>query len=955
VELLSQVQIVQLVFWFLALLELIMGLYVLLLNAWHTTNRHVSLSMFLLAAESLATSLLVQSVTAQEARIPVILLAITSFGIQSILLLTGILLIKPAWVQVRGARRWFWGLFYVLAALPAVLTFIDLTSGTRLFFTGLDPARYIGGIPITADYINGSLAAPMRVINLMVIPLLTMLVLAFLALFDKGLARNSRRLAGVLFLAQALAAFVQLGTANFLGAELRLLLTALLLTLAYAAATFTQLVSERRLQRGSVQVRLTLLILAISLPVLASVNIFLTSRARAMLENEALQTINLTGSSLASSSSIWLNSNVNLLYDLASRPEILTMDPVVQKPLLESTARIYAQLHLISTVDMLGRNIARNDNADPMNFSNDRWFLSARDGSSTNYETLIDRTSKVPALVVSVPIREPVQKTVLGAAMFSVNLDSIARQVKALEIGRGGYSYVLDQEDVVIAHPDPNYTRSLTDMTDYPPVSAARSGLTGNYRFIDENGNAWRANITALPNQWLVIVQVPEAELLAPISTLNSISWLGLVGSSLLLLFLSFLTIRQSMRPVRSLTDTAAAISRGDLTRLAPVESEDEFGVLARAFNSMINQLHELITGLEQRVASRTQDLERSLIQLQVTAEVARDSAAIHDLETLLESTARLISNRFSYYHAGIFLLDENRQFAVLRAASSEGGARMLARGHKLRVGQVGIVGYTAAQGKSRIALDVGSDAVFFDNPDLPHTRSEAALPLIARGQVIGVLDVQSTESGAFKTEDLDVLQVLADQVALAIENARLLDESRRSLQEIETLYGAQTQKAWKDQLLASTPAQYFDLRGVRPISPEEIPSTLKDDPNLLHVPIELRGQRLGWLRLKREAGSEPWTDQDRELAARTAAQAALALENARLMDAGRRRAEGERLVGKIAAQTQGSLNLEAVMRTAVQEIGRAIRVARVRIRLEDTPSEPAQENHNGSNGHHEE
>jgi len=176
-------------------------------------------------------------------------------------------------------------------------------------------------------------------------------------------------------------------------------------------------------------------------------------------------------------------------------------------------------------------------------------------------------------------------------------------------------------------------------------------------------------------------------------------------------------------------------------------------------------------------------EARRRAIQLEAASEVARGATATLDVDQLLDETVHLISNRFSFYHAGVFLVDEadvgvGGKYAVLRAASSAGGQRMLERGHKLAVGEVGIVGHVAGTGEYRIALDVGEDAAHFVNPDLPDTRSEMALPLVSRGQIIGVLDVQSVREAAFTAEDVAVLQTLADQLANAIANARLFEET---------------------------------------------------------------------------------------------------------------------------------------------------------------------------------
>jgi signal transduction histidine kinase/DNA-binding response OmpR family regulator len=200
------------------------------------------------------------------------------------------------------------------------------------------------------------------------------------------------------------------------------------------------------------------------------------------------------------------------------------------------------------------------------------------------------------------------------------------------------------------------------------------------------------------------------------------------------------------------------------------------------------------------------EETQRRATQLAAAAEIARDATAILDVDRLLEETVKLISAQFGFYHASVFLLDEPNEYAVLQAASSAGGQQMLRRGHKLRIGEAGIVGHVAATGEPRIATDVGSDAVFFDNPDLPETRSEMALPLKVRDRVIGVLDVQSTQSAAFAEEDVTALQTMADQLAVAIANGQLFqrvraDAMRRAL--INRVTQAATSSLEPKELLA--------------------------------------------------------------------------------------------------------------------------------------------------------
>ncbi|RLC64326.1 MAG: hypothetical protein DRI80_01675 [Chloroflexota bacterium] len=389
-----------------------------------------------------------------------------------------------------------------------------------------------------------------------------------------------------------------------------------------------------------------------------------------------------------------------------------------------------------------------------------------------------------------------------------------------------------------------------------------------------------------------------------------------------------------------------ARISSGDLEYTLDVRTGDEIEELGDEFNRMAGRLADLIGSLERRVAERTADLERRSVQLEAAAQVAREAAAIRDMDQLLDATVHLISERFGFYHAGIFLLDEPGEYAVLQAASSEGGRRMLERGHKLKVGEVGIVGYVAGTGQPRVALDVGEDAVFFDNPDLPETRSEMALPLRVRERVIGVLDVQSTQEAAFSDEDVAILATMADQLALAIENARLLEESQRALRELEALYGRRAWEAWRERTarrptayrytgveVEPAPPSFVLERGSLPLSDE--PAVLQEgDGRQLVAPIRLRGQTLGSIVLRRDPEEEPWSPEEVALMEEVSTQIALALENARLLEETQRRAEREHLVREITARVRASMDMDTILETAVRELGRALGTDRAFVRL---------------------
>jgi putative methionine-R-sulfoxide reductase with GAF domain len=210
----------------------------------------------------------------------------------------------------------------------------------------------------------------------------------------------------------------------------------------------------------------------------------------------------------------------------------------------------------------------------------------------------------------------------------------------------------------------------------------------------------------------------------------------------------------------------------------------------------LASQSQALQTASRQIEETARQSQRRAQV-LQAIIEVSRSITQMHDPDQLLHQITQLISQYFGFYHVGVFMLDETNRYAVLRAANSPGGQRMLARRHRLAVGTEGIVGHAVSTNRPRIALDVGADAAYFDNPDLPDTRSEIALPLHSGSTVIGVLDVQSIQESAFDEQDIQVLTALSDQVSIAIENARLFQESQAALAQAEDAYRQYVRQEW--------------------------------------------------------------------------------------------------------------------------------------------------------------
>ena len=366
---------------------------------------------------------------------------------------------------------------------------------------------------------------------------------------------------------------------------------------------------------------------------------------------------------------------------------------------------------------------------------------------------------------------------------------------------------------------------------------------------------------------------------------------------------------------------------------------QDEFTKTQRAAQQTLEALREERSKLEERVEERTAGLTRKTDQLRATSYIARKTAEVQDLATLLDTVCHLVTDQFGFYHTGIFLVNESGNHVVLQAASSEGGQRMVERGHSLSIGMQGIVGYAAAQKKPRIALDVGADAAFFNNPDLPLTRSEVALPLLIRNKVLGVLDIQSDRPQAFSMDDIDVLQTLSDQIAIAIENARLLDETQAAIMQLEALTTLRTQEAWVQKLREHGRAFTYTPLGLRA---EKLP---QNKGNTINASIVLRGRKIGNISIARK-GEGKWSRLDEGLLEEVASQVGLAVDNIRLLEEATQRARQEQTVGKLAAQFSQSLDLDTLLQTAARELGQLPDVSEVSVVIgqQDEPTSPAKQ-----------
>jgi GAF domain-containing protein len=373
------------------------------------------------------------------------------------------------------------------------------------------------------------------------------------------------------------------------------------------------------------------------------------------------------------------------------------------------------------------------------------------------------------------------------------------------------------------------------------------------------------------------------------------------------------------------------------------------------------DQLEEYASQLEE---SQNQ-LARRARYLEAAAQIAAAAVATHDPQQLLEPTAQLISQRFGFCHTSIFLVDDRHEWAVLRAASSAGGQRMLTDGYRLPLGQDNLVGYVAARGISQTVFDVKLDPGYADNPDLRDTRSMAALPLRARGTIIGVLEVHSTEPAAFNEEDVGVLQTLADQIAMAISNAQYHQESEETLAALQRAYGQISREAWL-RLLREQPHLGFrrDRLGVAPLAassapttttpntgtdldpekydgrPEEAPLDSRpegapQDEVVLIRPVQVRDQVVGVINARKPPEAGRWTSEETSLLEALIGQLEVAFEDARLYRASQRHAHFERLTRQITAKVHANPEIPVIAQTSITELVEALSSTRGFIQLD--------------------
>ena len=390
-----------------------------------------------------------------------------------------------------------------------------------------------------------------------------------------------------------------------------------------------------------------------------------------------------------------------------------------------------------------------------------------------------------------------------------------------------------------------------------------------------------------------------------------TVSLIALALGAILAYFIS----RTVSAPLRNLIESFKIVEAGDLSHRAAITATDETAEVAMHFNRMVAGLAELQGNLEQQVQERTR-------LLRATNDIAKVSSSILDPDELLARVINLFTEQFNYYYAAIYLLDPSEKWAELKEATGEAGKVLKQNRHRLELSGKSMVATCIRERMPRIAQNTSEEKQRMENPLLPYTRSEIALPLIAGDRVLGALNVQSTRAADFGQQVIETMQNMTAQVAIALENADLFQETRQRIKEMRAIQQQYLLQGWGSLSLSKEELEYA------------VGESNEANAQKFVAPISLRDQIIGQIDVE---GTSDWSAEQKNLIDAVAAQAAIALENARLVNESRQIAVRERMLAEINSRIWSSNTIEAVLQTAIRELGRRLDASSATIKLDLT------------------
>lgn len=578
-------------------------------------------------------------------------------------------------------------------------------------------------------------------------------------------------------------------------------------------------------------------------------------------------------------------------------------------------------------------------------------------GETTDTGRLLDLVVEDVEEVLSLQLIVPMQDSngFIGTLVVELNNISIVlSNLRLTGVNNESYSFVaspenanaiikLDSTPEQLINLDTQATRSSL------PLQEAQSYLSGDRSVI----GFYTPLFEDFRNDVILVVELDERIILgnipsAVITTTGPVILLTLSLIAIVLFLLNLIVIR----PLKAVTQAVRTINSGDFqSPLLMNTNHDEIGDLAETVIELREQLIELTDDMSARIEARNRDL-------QITQEISRVAISETNLDSLMNRVVNLIVERFeSIYHAQIFLIQGS--YAVLQASTGEAGQQLLTRGHRLGIGSLSVIGQVTQQNQTIIARDTATSEVHRRNEFLQETRAELAIPMRLGNRIIGVLDVQSTISDAFDEEAVAILETMTDQLAIAIENTRLYDESTRRLQELDQATRQRTQHNWQDFMYSQRVQQLathagakvvYDFSALREQAIQTRRFVIGDktdrDTIPIAMPITIRDLVLGVIEWEIEASQ--YNPNRVLLAEELVARLAVSLDNARLVQAGRQTAANERIINTISAKISGQSDIDQILQTAIQEVGQALRAPQVNIRLHQSNMNGGQDHENG-------
>lgn len=597
------------------------------------------------------------------------------------------------------------------------------------------------------------------------------------------------------------------------------------------------------------------------------------------------------------------------------------------------------------------------------------WQAAFGEGKGHLYITAIDETTGMK-LLVAMPIYNESRATVVGVVQAVFHFENIKELLDELDelfpdshVGAA----LFDSDRNVLAASLPPTTGAYVNPS-WLSSDAYRRGLSWQeLEFVNGEpalvGYSFVKKLTATSTDvvdeaiykldWSLLIYVPLADVYLSLNrALWTICLLALVWG-LILTAAGYGLIRILSGPLLQLVGVVAQEAAGDRNVRAWVYAPDEIGTLAQNINRLIEEKLALQHGVEQRFVERELEQKRRQQELEATAAIGAVTSATLELSDLIAQAVDLIHDRFGLYFVGVFLLNETRTWAVLHGGTGEAGGVLLSRGYRARI-DIGCIGQCITEGKAVLERD-GEHSAATELPELPYSRSELALPLRSRGEVLGALAVHSYHRDTFDGDLAVVLQIIADQIAVAIDSIRLFNARQEAMRSLQRAYGEASRDAWesllqtRDSMGAGYQAKRAGSIKLTPASPETWRSDAQrawqeermvqgDDEssheNYLALPIVVRGVVIGVIDVSKPLAAGAWTPGEIVELETLTNQIGVALENARLYEDARSRAVRQRLLSDVSSRIRSPLTVDAVLQTAVREMRELMGLDEAEVRL---------------------